>query len=188
MIFQYTSTENSLALILNAQLSQNRQMVSAMENTWNNLNPDTPFEYQFLDETLQSQYLQERRLAKAINLFTVIAIFISCLGLFGLSVFMAEQRMKEISIRKILGASTIGIVTLLSKDFIKLIILALIIATPFAWYFMQDWLEGFAYRVNVKWGVFGTAGLVAIGITFLTISFQSIRAALANPVESLKNE
>ena len=159
-----------------------------LETTWSQLIPDVPFEYHFLDEQFQLQYEAEQKLAWMINLFTLIAICISCLGLFGLSVFIAEQRTKEIGIRKVLGASTAGIVGLLSKGFVKLIFIALLIAIPIAWYAMNHWLNDFAYRISISGWVFVLTGVVAFGIVFLTISFQSVRAALVNPVESLKTE
>lgn len=120
--------------------------------------------------------------------FTGIAIFISCLGLFGLATFVAKQRTKEIGIRKVLGESVAGIVQLLSKDFIKLVLLALVIASPLAWWAINQWLQGFAYRINIEWWVFVVAGLAAVVIAQLTVSFQAIRAAVANPVDSLRDE
>ena len=120
--------------------------------------------------------------------FALLAIFIACLGLFGLAAFMAEQRSKEIGIRKVLGASTAGIVGLLSKDFIQLVIIALLVAVPLAYYFLEQWLADFAYRIHIEWWIFALAGLIAIVLAFITISVQSIKAALANPVNSLRSE
>jgi putative ABC transport system permease protein len=117
-----------------------------------------------------------------------MAILISCLGLFGLAAFSAEQRNKEIGIRKVLGASVTGIVGLLSKDFLKLVVVAMLIATPIAWYGMNKWLQAFAYKINISWWMFALAGLMAIFIALFTVSFQAIKAALANPVKSLKTE
>ena len=122
------------------------------------------------------------------NIAMGIAIFVSCMGLFGLATFTAEQRRKEIGIRKVLGASVAGIVTMLSKDFLKLVMLSLVIASPIAWYFMNDWLQGFAYRVNISILIFLLAGAMAIFIAVVTVSFQAIKAALANPVASLRSE
>ena len=127
-------------------------------------------------------------MATLIGSFTGIAILISCLGLFGLATFAAEQRTKEIGIRKVLGASVAGITGLLTKDFLKLVLLAIVIACPLAWWLMQKWLDDFAYSIKMQWWMFALAGLTALVIAFLTVSFQSIRAALANPVKSLRSE
>ena len=121
-------------------------------------------------------------------IFTSIAIFIGCLGLFGLAAYTAERRKKEVGIRKVLGASTKGVVLLLSRDFIKLVVVSLIVASPIAWYFMNQWLQDFAYRVNIGWWVFAIAATLALGIAFITVSFQAIKAAVANPVKSLRTE
>ena len=117
-----------------------------------------------------------------------MAIFISCLGLFGLATFTAERRVKEIGVRKVLGASVMGIISLLSKDFLKPVLLALVLATPLAWYFMKNWLTDFAYRIEIEWWMFALTGFLAIGVALLTVGFQSVKAALANPVESLRSE
>ena len=147
-----------------------------------------PFEYTFLDEDVQKQYETEVTLSNIINSFTLMAILISCLGLFGLAAFSAEQRTKEIGIRKVLGASVFNLTSLLSKDFIRLVMIAIVIATPISWWAMTKWLQGFAYRVNIAWWMFALAGLLAIAIALFTVSFQAIRAALANPVKSLRTE
>lgn len=152
------------------------------------VNPNQPFDYTFLDQTFAAQYRTDERKGILFLGFSGIAIFIACLGLFGLATFTAEQRTKEIGVRKVLGASVSSIVTLLSKDFIKLVLLAIVIASPIAWYAMNRWLEGFAYRTDIAWWVFALAGLLAVGIALLTVSFQSIKAALMNPVKSLKTE
>jgi ABC-type antimicrobial peptide transport system permease subunit len=133
-------------------------------------------------------YVEERHLAKLVNLATSIAIFISCLGLFGLSVLTAFQRTKEIGIRKVLGASVVSIMQLLSKEYLRLIVVAIVIASPIAWWLMTKWLESFAYRIPISWWLFGLVGLTGIFIGLITVSFQSLRAALANPVESLRAE
>ena len=160
----------------------------AAAKAWHKLNPGEPFEYSFLDENFQKNYRAETRLSSIVLYFTIIAIIISCLGLFGLATFSAEQRTKEIGIRKVLGASVATIVGLLSKDFLKLIIIAIIIASPIAWFAMNKWLQEFAYRVNISWTVFAVTTLVAVAITLFAISFQAIRAAIANPVRSLRTE
>src|SRR5678815_3122395 len=139
-----------------------KQALSTLENTWKKLNPNEPFEYSFLDQDFQKNYEAENRQAGLINYFTIIAIIISCLGLFGLATFTAEQRTKEIGIRKVLGASVASVVGLLSKDFIKLVVIALFIAAPIGWYFMNRWLEDFAYRIQSGWWMFAVAGVFAI--------------------------
>jgi len=165
-----------------------KQSLSVLENTWKKLNPNEPFEYSFLDQDFQKNYESESKQASLINYFTIIAIIISCLGLFGLATFTAEQRRKEIGIRKVLGASVSGLVTLLSKDFLRLVIIAVIIASPLAWYAMHKWLQNFAYQTSITWQVFALTALIAVVIAFVTISFQAIKAAIVNPVRSIRTE
>jgi len=165
-----------------------KDLLGKIETIWHKDLPAVPFEYAFLDAEVQRQYDTEITLSKIINSFTIMAILISCLGLFGLAAFSAEQRNKEIGIRKVLGASVTGIVGLLSKDFLILVIVALLIATPIAWYGMSKWLQAFAYKIDISWWMFALAGVLAMFIALLTISFQAIKAALANPVKSLKAE
>ena len=150
--------------------------------------PSQPFAYTFLDERFDRLYEAENRIGKIIGAFASLAIFIACIGLLGLATFTVQQRTKEIGVRKVLGANVTGIVGLLSKDFLKLVILALVIASPIAWFFMERWLQDFAYRIDIHWSVFALAGFVAVAIAFLTVSFQSVKAALANPVKSLRSE
>src|SRR5262249_4080431 len=147
-----------------------------------------PFQYSFLDETYAQQYKSEMNFKTIFFYITFIAIFIACLGLFGLSSFIMEQKTKEIGIRKVLGASVSGIVGMLSKDFVRLIIIAALIAFPVAWWAMSKWLQGFVYRIQIGWWVFMAAGLTALLIALITISFQSIKAAVRNPVKSLRTE
>jgi putative ABC transport system permease protein len=147
-----------------------------------------PFLYSFLDEDFNNLYKGEQRTGSMFSIFATLAIFIACLGLFGLAVYSAEQRTKEIGIRKVLGASVSGIISLLSRDFISLVIVSIIIATPVAWWVMNKWLQGFAYRINISWWLFLVAGIIAILIALITVSFQAIRAAMANPVKSLRTE
>ncbi len=162
--------------------------IKAIEKKWNEFYPPETFSYKFYDETIKQMYQQERNLSILINIATIIAILISCLGLFGLVTLTAYQRTKEIGIRKVLGASVAGIVQMFSKEYIRLIVLAIVIATPVAWWAMNKWLEKFAYRIELKWWLFAIAGLIALGIAFLTISFQAVKAAIANPVKSLRSE
>lgn len=162
--------------------------INHLENTWKTFLPRIPFEYQFLDDRFAQLYEAEQRQANVFIGFALIAIFIACMGLFGLATFVARRRIKEIGIRKVLGASTSGLVGLLSKDFLKLVFIALLIASPLSWYLMNKWLDNFAYRINIDWWIFLIAGVLAVGVAFLTISYQSIKSALANPVYSLKEE
>ncbi|MCC6287606.1 MAG: ABC transporter permease [Chitinophagaceae bacterium] len=159
-----------------------------IENKWKQFAPDRPFQYSFLDETFTQLYKAEANFQKVFIVLVILSIVISCLGLFGLAAFTAEQRTKEIGIRKVLGASVAGITTMLSKDFIKLVLIAFIIASPVAWWAMHKWLRGFAYRIEISWWIFLLAGLSAILIALITISFQAIKAAMANPVKSLRTE
>ncbi|WP_019986943.1 ABC transporter permease [Rudanella lutea] len=159
-----------------------------MERVWHTVYPDHAFSYTFLDDSIAQLYEKEAKTAQLVNIATVIAILISCMGLFGLAMFTAEQRTKEIGVRKVLGASVLSIMRLLSTDFLKLVLVALLVASPLAWYATTQWLQGFAYRISVDWWVFVAAGFIAAGIALLTVSFQSLKAALQNPVNSLRNE
>lgn len=151
-------------------------------------NPDYPFEYTFVDEAYANKFAEEQRIAKLTGVFSLLAIVIACLGLLGLVAFAARQKAKEIGIRKVLGASVAGIVALLSKDFMKLVLIAVVLASPVAWWMMSRWLDEFAYRINIQWWMFALAGLSAVLIALLTVSWQAIRAAVANPVDSLRDE
>jgi putative ABC transport system permease protein len=159
-----------------------------LENKWKGYRPGYPFEYSFLDERLNRSYRSEQRAGTILEYFTVLAIFISCLGLLGLSSYMAEQRTKEIGVRKVLGASVTNIVGLMSRDFIILVCIANVIAWPLAYYAVNKWLQGFAYHIDIRWTVFALAAFLTIIIAFATMSFQTIRAAIANPVDSLRYE
>ena len=163
-------------------------LISQVENKWNSMAPGQPFSYTFLDADFNKIYEAEQRTGKLFISFAVFAIFIACLGLFGLVTYAAEQRIKEIGIRKVLGASVVEIVTMISKDFVKLVLIASVIAFPVAWWMMSKWLQSFAYRINISWWVFALAGLLTIAIALITVSFQAIRAALSNPVKSLRTE
>ena len=159
-----------------------------IEAVFKKLIPTTPFDYKFVDEEYALKFSAEERINKLAGIFAVVAIFISCLGLFGLVSFVAEQRRKEIGVRKILGASVVGIWNLLSKDFLVLIIISFVIAAPIAWYGMNKWLLDYNYRINIGWEIFGGAGVMALFIALFTVSFQAIRAALAKPVKTLRTE
>src|SRR5438876_5560567 len=162
--------------------------LSFLERTWKKFLPEIPYQYTFLDENFDKLYQVEQRQANIFTIFACIAIFIACLGLFGLSAFAISQRIKEIGIRKVLGASVSTIVALLSTDFLKLVVISAIIAFPVAWYFMRNWLQDFAYRIKIPWWIFIAAGITAAFIALITISFQAIKAAIANPVKSLRTE
>lgn len=162
--------------------------ITASAKLWNQYNPGFPFEYSFMDEQYNNLYKTDQRTGILFNLFSAIAILISCLGLFGLATYTAQIMTKEIGIRKVLGASVSSIIALVSKDFLKLVIIAIIIGSPIAWWGMNKWLQTFVYRIDINWLIFLIAGLLAIAIALATISFQSIKAALANPVNSLRSE
>lgn len=162
--------------------------LSKIESKWKAFVPGEPFDYNFLDASFDALYRSEQRMGSIFSIFTTLSLFIACLGLFGLSAFIAERRIKEIGVRKVLGASVPGIVTLLSKDFLKLTLVATLIAFPVAWWSMNKWLEDFAYRVDISWTIFIIAGMCTSLVALLTVSFQAIKAAVANPVKSLRTE
>lgn len=162
--------------------------MSHIKQGWRQIAPGTPFEYTFVDQALDSQYRQEQRLSKIVTSGSVLAIVIACLGLFGLASLMIARRTKEIGVRKVLGASSSSIVLLVNKEFTKLVAVAFVIAVPIAWYAMQQWLQDFAYRIDIGAGIFLMAGLAALVIAWFTVSYQSVKATLINPVESLKSE
>ena len=164
------------------------QTVSQLESTWKKLTLDSPFDYSFMDKDFEKLYKAEQQTQKIIGLLSSLAIFIACLGLFGLAAFTAEQRIKEIGVRKVLGANVMAIVGMLSNDFLKLVLVAIVIAVPISWYAMDQWLNSFAYRIVISWWVFIVAGFSAVLIALITVSFQSIKAAIANPVDSLRSE
>ncbi len=165
-----------------------KNTVANVRKSWTTAFPGNPFEYFFLDDYFNFQYQNEQKFSKLFSSFALLAIIIGCMGLFGLSAYTASQRIKEIGIRKVLGASVKDITTMLSKDFLKLVCIAILIATPLAWWVMDTWLQDFAYRVTIGWWVFVVAGAVALLIAMLTVSFQAIKAAIANPVKSLRTE
>ena len=161
--------------------------LSAMQKAWRSV-ADLPFNYSFLDESLDNFYKTEKKWSSIIGWAGGISVFLACLGLFGLAALAAINRTKEIGIRKVLGASLPGIVRLLSKDFLKLVAIALVVAAPFAWYFMNKWLQDFAYRISIGWWIFVVAGSMALVVAFVTIAFQAVKAGMANPVKSLRTE
>ncbi len=169
-------------------VSDVKAILSQIEIQWHKLFPDTPFDYSFLNESISRLYGQDEKTGWLTKVAAIITIFISCMGLFGLGMFTAQRRTKEIGIRKVLGASVISITTMLGKDFLKLVIISIFIASPIAYYFTHQWLQDFTYRTNITWWVFALAGALAVLIALLTISFQAIKAAVANPVKSLRSE
>ena len=162
--------------------------VAQLKSTWKSGAPEVPLDYSFVEEAIATQYQNEQKMQGTFYVFAGLSLLIACLGLFGLSTFIVKRKVKEIGVRKVLGASVPGIVGLLSKDFMKLVVIALLIGSPIAWYFMNDWLNDFAYRIHIRWWIFLLAGAAALLIALLTVSFQSIKAALANPVKSLRTE
>jgi len=164
------------------------QTLQRVQQAWTNAFPGNPFEYFFLDDYFNKQYANERKFGQLFTTFAIFAIIISCLGLFGLSAYTASQRIKEIGIRKVLGASVTSIATMLSKDFLKLVIISILLASPLTWFIMNTWLQGFAYRISIDWWVFVLAGFAALLIALITVSFQAVKAAMSNPVKTIRTE
>jgi hypothetical protein len=175
-------------ILVRIKAGKEKETIASLQKICKEVNPEFPFTYQFSDLEFAKLYSSEAVVSKLANLFAFLAIFISCLGLFGMATFTAEQRVKEIGVRKVLGASAFSIVRLLSANFLKPVVLAFLIAFPLAWYAMNKWLEGYAYKINIGWGMFAAAALVTICIALLTVSFQTLRAAIVNPVNSLRTE
>lgn len=183
--------KHSIAIKLTADeknVSDVKAVLSQIEIQWKKIYPETPFDYSFLNESIGFLYAQDEKTAWLIKAATIITIFISCMGLFGLGMFTAQRRTKEIGIRKVLGASVLNITAMLGKDFLKLVFISIVIASPVAYYFSHQWLQDFTYRTDISWWVFALAGAIAILVAIITISFQSIKAAVANPVKSLRTE
>jgi putative ABC transport system permease protein len=178
---------NFITIRLNPKMSA-REALNKIEPIFRKYNPASPFDYKFVSDEQDQKFRAEERIGKLATVFAILAIFISCLGLFGLASFVAEQRTKEIGVRKVLGASVFNLWQLLSKDFIILVLISFLLASPVAYYFMSGWLKQYAYRSDISWWIFAVSGLAAIGITLATVSFQSIKAALMNPVRSLRSE
>jgi putative ABC transport system permease protein len=175
-------------LIVNVTSTEYSQLIQQFQDAWNKVNSNSPFNYSFLDQDFQRNYLKEERTLQLIRYFTIIAIVIACMGLFGLATFTAEQRIKEMGVRKVLGASVAQLVTLMSKDFLKLVAISLVLSSPIAYYVMSTWLQDFAYRIDIQWWVFVLAGLSAVAIAMFTVGYQAIKAALVNPVKNLRSE
>jgi putative ABC transport system permease protein len=184
--FRANAFQNMLAVRIKSDNFQGA--VAGIENRWKEFVKERPFHYNFFDQTLAGQYLAEQTTQKIFTVFSSLAIFIACIGLLGLVAYTTQQRTREISIRKVLGASSTNIVNMLSKDFLKLVLLASLIGLPVAWWGMHKWLEDFAYRISINWWVFLLAAVVAVLIALITISFQSLKAAMSNPVKNLRSE
>jgi len=183
--------DSSIGGILNIKLNPNRTTAAGLEGlaaACKKYSPEEPFDYKFADEEYALKFAEEERVGKLATFFAMLAIFISCLGIFGMASFIAEQRVKEIGVRKVLGASVFSLWQLLSREFVILVMTSLLIATPVAYYCMHSWLQNYQYRTALSWWIFAAAGLGALVITLATVSFQSIKAALANPIQSLRNE
>ena len=180
--------EDANTVVVKIQAGEERETITRLEKLYDKFNPGVPFEFRFLDEEYQAHYISEQRVANLSKHFSVIAILISCLGLFGLAAFTAERRIKEIGIRKILGSTNWGIVQLLSGDFTKMVLIAIVIALPISYFIVKNWLESFAYRIDLEWWYFASAGLLALLIAWLTVGFQTVKAARVNPVECLQDE
>jgi len=173
---------------LNPASGGTKANLAKAEAIFKKYNPQYPFEYAFADDSYAKKFKDQQRTGVLAMLFAGLTIFISCLGLFGLASYTAENRIKEIGVRKVLGASVGSVTALLSKDFLLLVLLAFLIASPIAWYAMHTWLQGYTYKVNIEWWVFVLTGLLSAIIAFVTVSYQAVKAALANPVKSLRTE
>ena len=169
-------------------MSKPKEAIGFIEQSWKKHYPSSLFQYDFIDKKLNDQYQAEDRFAKFFIYFSVLSLLIACLGLLGLTAYATQQRMKEISVRKVLGATVSNIVSMLSKDFMKLVGIAAVIAFPLGWYIMNKWLEDFSYRISIPWWVFAVGGIIAIMIALITVSVQAIKAAVSNPVKSLRME
>lgn len=181
-------SDNVGSIIVKTKTDDMPGLLASLKQQWASFKTEEPFKYSFLDESYEAMYRAEQRTSRILNIFAVLTVFVACLGLFGLATFTAEQRTKEIGVRKVLGASVPSIVGLLSREFLKPVLIAFAIAAPLAWWGMRYWLQSFAYKVAVEWWVFVVAGLITVGIALLTVSYQSIKAALLNPVKSLRAE
>jgi putative ABC transport system permease protein len=175
-------------LYVKASAGRTPEAIAAVKKIWAAYNPEEPFEFSFLDDVYTSMYTKDQQIGTLFNVFACIAIFISCLGLLGLVTYTAQLKTREIGIRKVLGASVTSVTGMLAKEFVGLVLLAILIASPVGWYFMDRWLQDFAYRSTISWWIFPVAGAFALLIAVMTISVQAIKAALANPVKSLRTE
>ncbi|ULT27398.1 hypothetical protein KUH03_11990 [Sphingobacterium sp. E70] len=188
LIYATKKSLYNLIIRTNPGSSVQDQQLKQIEQIIKKFNPAYPFEYQFVDQKFAGKFKDQQQTARLAFIFSGLAIFISCLGLFGLASYIAELRTKEIGIRKVLGASVSGITTMLSKDFIKLVIISIVLASPIAWWAMNKWLQDFSYRIEIQWWIFALAGAATVLVAFVTVSSQAIRAANHNPVKTLRDE
>jgi len=187
-LFETTADKGYIHFYVRIKAGDPAPALAVMQKAWNSVMPGVPMKYSFLDEDVNNYYNSEQRWSSIVGWAGGISIFLACLGLLGLAALAAINSIKEIGIRKVLGASVLSITNLLLKDFLKLIFVSFLVASPIAWYFMSKWLQDYAYRINISWTVFLFAGLFAIVVAVLTIGFQAIKAALMNPVKSLRSE
>ena len=188
LVLQIPAPEDQDNLYIRIRSGKAEEAMAYIKTVYQQFDPAASPGFHFLDENFSRQYKAEQKQGQLLLTFTILAVLIACLGLFGLAALAAEARTKEIGVRKVLGASVVSIVALLSKDFLKLVVIAIVIATPLAWYAMNEWLQSFAYKIDIEWWVFALAGLLAVGIALMTVGFQSVKAALMNPVKSLRSE
>jgi putative ABC transport system permease protein len=184
----YMNLELEGGLIFRIKAADIKGLLATMKKEWDSFNSGEPFTYSFLDDLFNKTYSAEQKTGVILNIFSVLIILVACLGLFGLVTYTSEQRTKEIGIRKVLGASVSQVTQMLSKEFLKLVLIASLIAFPVAWWAMNKWLQSFAYHINISWWVFAVAGFAALLIALMTVSFQAIKAAMANPAKSLRTE
>jgi len=175
-------------MLIRVKPGTEKQVMTALRKLWRQFFPAKLLDTNWVDDALAKQYEAENKLRQLFTFFSVLTMILATLGVFGLIVHAAQQRIKEIGVRKVLGASVASIVRLLSSDFIKLVLLAIVVSSPVAWYFMNKWLQNFAYRMEISWWIFAVAGMIAIAVALFTVSFQAIKAAIANPVKSLRSE
>jgi len=176
------------AILVKTSGNNPEQLINYIQGIWHEYNPELPFEYSFLDQTYNNLYRKEVRIGKILNYFSILAVIISCLGLFGLATFMAERRTKEIGIRKVNGADLNSIIAILFKEFSLWVLISFLIAAPIAWFTMHKVFQQYAYRTDISWWIFAVTLLITLLIAWLVVSYNSVKAALANPVESLRNE
>jgi ABC-type antimicrobial peptide transport system permease subunit len=188
MVIRLNEKQKYGTILVRVEAGKTKDALAALEKISKELDPKIPFTYQFADEQYAKLYNNEQLMSRLANCFAIIAILISCLGLFGLATFTAEQRIKEIGIRKVLGASVPNILSMLTTDFLKPVLVAILIATPVSLYAMQYWLQGFVYKIDLTWWMFALAGILSIFIAMLTVGFQAIKTAVANPITSLRTE
>jgi putative ABC transport system permease protein len=180
--------EKSPGMIIKVKTDDTQALISDLGKKWASFKTGEPFKYDFMDDLFQETFVSEQKTGSIISIFAGLTIFVACLGLFGLATFTAEQRIKEIGVRKVLGANVSQIVALLSKDFVKLVLIGCVIAFPAGYWLMGKWLQDFEYKIDISWLVFAGSGIAAVSVALLTVSYQAIKAALMNPVKSLKSE